>query len=564
MEKRALISLINSTKKLQLLLVEDDAVMRETTIDFLTTFFNHIIWAEDGADGWEKFQKNRVDIVLTDINMPKMNGLELISKIRQHNEDVPIIILSAHTESKYFLESIRYSVDGYLLKPFDVEQFLFLVAKIAKRLQNAQKLLEYQNHLEEMVEQKTRELEYRCMHEFYTDLPNAIMMREDLEKEKFCYMLLLDISNFSAINKEYGREFANSVIRQSARALEGNINKTMRLYKTESDRFMILLKDPSLKKMYDFCRQIVAFFDGHILEIDGYEIKISFNIGADKVREDITQSFVNCEFALERSKLLGSRHFEVYNDDATHFEAEKEALKWLKITRDLIIEEEIIPFFQPIQNIATKKVQKYEVLARGVYKGEIVTPELFIEASEKLGLSTSVTRIVLNKTFEIFKDREEEFSINLTKRDILEDYLFDFLEHKTKKYAIEPSRITFEILENITIEKNATVITNKINKLKDAGYKIAVDDFGVESSNLSRLLEMEFDYIKIDGLFIQKICTSQKKRQITEAIVSLAKTLGIKTVAEYVENEAIYEMIKKAGVDYAQGHYIAKASAELL
>jgi diguanylate cyclase (GGDEF)-like protein len=564
MEKSALLSLTNSTKQLTLLLVEDDAEMRETTREFLGSFFEHIILAVDGEDGLKKFQEHKIDFLVTDINMPNMNGLELISNIRQVQEDLPIIILSAHTESKYFTESIRYSVDGYLLKPFDMEHFLYVLSKIVKRLENARKVEEYQTHLKEMVEQKTRELEHRCMHEYYTNLPNAIMLTEDLRSQAYDYMLLLDIANFSAVNKEYGKEFANRVIQESARALRKNLHKDAKLYKTESDRFVILLRNTQLKDVSSFCQQLISFFDGHLLEIDAYEIKIAFNIGVDEVRQDFEQTLINCEYALERSKVLGSRHFEIATEDLRHLEEEREALKWLKITQQLVLDEKIVPYFQPIVDIKSGKVHHYEVLARGIYEGETVSPKWFLQASEKLGLSTVVTRLMLNKTLEKFADTDVSFAINLSTRDILEDYLFAFLQKKIQKYKIDPKRITFEILESITIENNSTKIVNRINELKSAGYKIAVDDFGVQNSNFSRLLEMEFDYIKIDGVFIRDICTDSKKRDITQAIVNLAKTLKIKTIAEYVENEEIFKMLTECGVDYAQGHYVGTAKAGLV
>lgn len=100
---------------------------------------------------------------------------------------------------------------------------------------------------------------------------------------------------------------------------------------------------------------------------------------------------------------------------------------------------------------------------------------------------------------------------------------------------MDPSRVTFEILENITIAKNSKVIKEQLGSLKERGFLIAIDDFGIENSNFSRLLEIDLDFIKIDGIFIQDLKTNNRNRTITRAIVNLAKTLGIKTVAEYVE-----------------------------
>ena len=133
MQKVELKALIESSIQLNLLVVEDDDTKRDATVEFLSTFFQNIISAVDGKEALEKFHKNDIDLIITDINMPKMNGLELISQIREINSDLPILILSAHTESKYFTESIKYSVDGYLLKPFDVQQFFFILSKIIKR-----------------------------------------------------------------------------------------------------------------------------------------------------------------------------------------------------------------------------------------------------------------------------------------------------------------------------------------------------------------------------------------------------------------------------------------------
>ena len=556
--------MIARTKPLKLLVVEDDAQMREATVAFLDTFFDHIYCANDGVEALELLGNEEIDLILTDINMPRMSGLEFISKLREINCDLPILVLSAYTESSYFLESIKYSVDGYLLKPFDMEQFFLLLLKVVKRLEEKQELLTYQKHLEEMVAQKTKELEHRCLHEYYTDLPNSIMLHDDLMSWKYGYMLLLDMSHFSVINKEYGKEFANHVIIRTARVLEKHIHKNAKLYKTESDRFAILLRESSLKEVYLYCDQIVSFFDNHNIGIDDTELHLTFNIGVDKVRADISDTLINCEYALDKSKELGSRHYEVFSERTTAFKDEKEAVKWLRLTRELIMQEQIEPYFQPIQDLKTGAIVKYEALARGFYEGEVISPYFFVGQAEKLGLSTALTRLMINKTFAFFKDKTQEFSINLTERDLLEGYLIRFLKQKMQQYNIAPERITFEILENITVAKNSKRITQKLNRLREIGFQIAVDDFGIENSNFSRLLEINIDYIKIDGIFIRDLKDNEKNRTITRAIVNLAKTLGIKTVAEYVEDEEIYELIKECGIDYAQGYYVGKPEPQLL
>jgi len=557
-------ALIKRTKRLSVLYVEDSKETREVACEFLEIFFGNIITAVDGEDGWKKYNSQQFDLVLTDIEMPKKNGLELISQIRETNPHIPLLVLSAYSDEKYFLEAIKCGLDAYLLKPFEMDQFISVIFKIVKKLDDEQKLKDYKIKLERLVDEKTREIEYRCYHDYNTDLPNTIMLQDDLASGEYNYVILLDISHFSVLNKEYGKEFAGHVIQRTAFVLGKNIHKNAKLYKIDSDKFVILLKSTFVEEVESYCTQIVSFFDIKKVIVDESELNITFNIGVDKVREDISETLINCEFALDRSKQLGSRHYEIYDEKVSDFRDEKEAISWLRRTRELVCDENITAYFQPIKDIKSGKITKYEVLARGVYKGEIYPPLYFIAPAEKLGLSTSITRLMINKSFAFFENKSVDFSINLTQRDLIDDYLVRFLYEKLKQYNMKASRVTFEILENVTVAKGSEKITQKLNELREMGFKIAVDDFGVENSNFSRLLEINLDFIKIDGIFIKNLKNNTRNIKIIKAIVSLANALDIKTVAEYVESEELYEIVKECGIDYAQGYYVGKPEPELI
>ena len=563
-QKSTLKELISNAKNLTILFVEDDATTREELINFLGTFFPKIISAKDGKEAWEKFNNNDIDLVVTDITLPHLNGIELISLIRSVNATIPLLILSAHTESKYFLESIKYGVDGYLLKPFDLEQFLSVVSKVVYRLDMEQKYAQYNKNLEQMVEEKTYELETKYLYDQRTSLPNATMLKKDLIRKEEGYMILLDISHFSVLNKEYGKDFANEVIKNTAKKLSSNIISNSKLYKVESDRFAYLVDVTTKEEVAFYCNQIVAFFDNENIVVDDVEIHISFCIGADKIRNEVAQTLVNCEYALDKAKEFGSRHFEIYNEKDLDFVDKREAVKWLRLTRELIDNDGIEPYYQPIKDTQTNEIVKYEVLARGVYNTEVTDPIHFLRSAEKLGLLTTITRTIIKKSFAYMRDNNVEFSINLTQKDLIDESFLIYLQNHTKEYAIDPSRVTFEILENITVVKNADAIKEQLSLLREMGFKMAVDDFGVENSNLSRFLDMHFDFIKIDGVFIKDLVTNDKNIKLTKAIVSLAKSLGMKTIAEYVKDEETYNKIKELGVDLAQGFYVGKPSAKLV
>jgi len=563
-QKSTLKELIINAKNLTILFVEDDEITRNELSQFLGTFFPKIISAVDGKEAVEKYNNNKIDLLLTDITLPKLNGMELIAQIRSRDSSIPILVISAHREPSYFLDSIKYGVDGYLLKPFDLEQFLAVVSKVVYRLEIEKKLSQYNKNLELMVEKKTHELENKYFYDNRTGLPNGVMLKTDLLSKREGYMILLDISHFSVLNKEYGKDFANKVLVSVSKKLANNIINNSKLYKVESDRFAYLVDASMKEEVESHCNQIISFFDNDNIVVEDVEIHISFSIGADKIRDDVSETLVNCEYALDKAKEFGSRHFEIFNETDLDFADKKESVKWLRLTRELIENDGIEPYYQPMKDVNTGKIYKYEVLARGVDKGEVINPVYFLKSAEKLGLITTITRTIIKKSFEFFKDNEIEFSINLTEKDLIDESFIMYLENHIYQYQIEPSRVTFEILENITVIKNADTIKEMINTLRSMGFKTAVDDFGVENSNLSRFLDMHFDFIKIDGVFIKDLVTNKKNQMLTKAIVSLAKSLEMKTVAEYVKDAETYELIKDIGVDLAQGYYIGKPSSRIL
>ena len=135
--------IIEYTFPLRLLYVEDNEHARESMMNVLEEFFGDVIIACDGQEGLEGFENNKIDLIITDINMPRLNGLEMIKEIRKTDTDVPILILSAYNESSFFLDSIKLGVDGYLLKPIVISQFMEILKKVTQKLKYKQEAEKY-------------------------------------------------------------------------------------------------------------------------------------------------------------------------------------------------------------------------------------------------------------------------------------------------------------------------------------------------------------------------------------------------------------------------------------
>ncbi len=554
-------------KKYNVLYVEDNREIAEEIAFFFEPRFNNFYSAYDGQEGLEAFKKYRPDFIITDIQMPNMNGIEMIEEIRRIDSEVPIVITTAFNESSYLLKAINLQVDGYIMKPLNIKYLLNRIYKVIEPLELKGELIsknrelgEINQNLDKIVKDKTKELEYVYNHDSLTGLSNFISLGREIETGKYKYLLLLDISNFSFLNKQYGKEFSNTILKKTADKLKENINPKTRLFKTESDRFVILCMEEEEELIEEFSKQLISFFDIRAITIEDVEISINFSMGIAPITGEHFP-IVNAEYALEIGKKIGSRYYHFYDGETESVHKVKENIKWLKITKDMIENDAIVPFYQPISDLKTGEIVKYEVLARGEYEGEFISPYFFIGKAEGLGLLSSITRMMVNKSFDYFKETDICFSINITQRDILDKQLILFLEEKVEKFNINPSRVTFEILENVTIGDQHELVQAQLRSLKVMGFKIAIDDFGVENSNFSRLLDIDFDYIKLDGSFIKGLVDNKKDRIVVAAIVRLADTLGIQTVAEFVENDDIYQIIKECGVNMAQGYHIGRPSA---
>lgn len=190
-----------------------------------------------------------------------------------------------------------------------------------------------------------------------------------------------------------------------------------------------------------------------------------------------------------------------------------------------------------------------------------ISPIHFLGVAKQTRQYASITQTMIYQAFELFKDKDIHFSINLSILDILEPQTTSYILQMLQEYNIG-SRVIFEIVESESID-NFDGITDFIREVKKYNCKIAIDDFGTGYSNFEYLIKMQADYLKIDGSLIKNLNKDKNALLIVSTIVDFSKKLGMKTVAEFVENEEIFEIVKSIGVDYSQGYYFSEAKKEL-
>lgn len=646
--------IIDKCKKISLLYVEDNKDSRISSLQIFEEFFKNITIAKDGKEGLEKFKKNKIDLIITDINMPNMNGLEMISEIKKIDELITILVLSAHNETKYFLESIKLGIDGFMLKPLDIESLLSSLDRVSSNInlkKQNQKYIHFLNQYQEITDKSsivsktdpngiiTYVNDEFCKISGYSKVEllgqnhnivrhpdNASKIYEnlwDVIKNKkqiwqgiiknidkhgksyyvkstikpiidednniieyialridisdimnhkkqlldFVYTLkkplviLMQIEGFIDIENYFGHNLSDELQDEFAKHLhklspvDCNFD---RIYILDEGRFAFAKEIDNINKEPNkIVKQIKTFQEdvhNKKIKINDFDYDLSISISFAYGSEALENAQYGLK-VLEKNK----KSFIIANHLAKkEHDRAAQNINTLQVIKTALSNKKIISYFQPIILNSTQEIIKYESLVRlKEENGKVLTPYFFIDIAKKGKYYTNITSVILDNSFKALELTDKEITMNISAIDIedntIREKIYSLLEiHKDKA-----SRVIFELLEDENV-KNFDIIKEFIVKIKKLGVKIAIDDFGAGYSNFERLLDYQPDILKIDGSLIKNIHKDTSAHLTVKTIVSLAKELGIKTTAEFVENETIYNIVKELGIDYSQGYYFGK------
>ena len=410
-------------------------------------------------------------------------------------------------------------------------------------------------HLEKIAEIKEckRNLLSRYFTDHLTHLPNLYQLRKDLADNDNAGLIVINIDNFKTINNYYGFIVGDYVIEQVALYLLKTMHDK-KVYRLSSVEFALVL-DESLG-FYDLKNYLTHIYnDIKNLTVQYQNINIYIDLTlASCSNSSNADIFSKVAMAL---KYAEEKHlpFWIY-EDRMQFENEYELnLKNSATVREAIDNFRIVPYFQPIVDNRTRKIAKYECLARLIDENEnIIAPAVFIPIAKRLKVYSEVTKVIINKSFEAFENSEYEFTINLSMEDIMSSRIFEFIINKFKN-STASQRVTFELLESEAIQ-DFKRMQRFITEVKRHGAKIAIDDFGSGYSNFAYLTQISVDYIKIDGSLIKKIDVDKNSLLVVETIVEFTKKLHIQTIAEFVHSSTVQNRVKELGIDFSQGFYI--------
>jgi len=544
------------------LLVDDEEDARSQVYNILVLFFGSVLVAKDGAEALEIYKEKRPDLIITDLTMPKMGGLELVKEVREIHRGQMIIVMSAHTEADIIVRAIKSGLDGYILKPIEASQMFEAIEKTATTLKMIKESQTYQETLEIKIDTQEQQLITQLQHDTLTGLPNKDKLDLDFKTNDFNEIILLNIDNFSQINGTYGHEKGDMLLAQITEFLKQMTSGN--LYRGNGDEFFIALESATPKEAYALAQDIKQKVYTKRFSADQASVRITFSMGIVSIdKNDAEIPYSKAQLAITDMRKLHKNVIGHYRKHSGTENYQQQMHEWAHKTKLALDFDLLVPYYQPIINLATGEIEKYECLARILDKNNPISPFFFIEPARIAGMVTDITRRMILKAFEAFSGSEKEFSINITDDDFKEEYLIECLTSHCEEFGIKPKQVVLEVLENIS-DYDAEHAISQINQLKDIGFQIAIDDFGAESSNFARVQKLNIDYLKIDGGFIKDVATNDNSLIIVKTIVFYAKHSGIKTIAEYVHNEATYKIVKELGIDYVQGYYLSEPLKEIL
>jgi diguanylate cyclase (GGDEF)-like protein len=391
-----------------------------------------------------------------------------------------------------------------------------------------------------------------------TKVPNRAKLIEELQSNNLTLeaVCLLNINSFKEVNDFYGHKAGDTILIDVAKLIYEKIaqeGEHIKLYKFPADNYCISnTKENYHEKFIDLIKTIIESVYKKVFLFEQYEIDIRMTAGISFSNKN--NKLITADIALQSAK-KDHKDYLVFYDELDKFREYENNMLWTKKLKSAFINDHIEVYFQPLVNNKTLKVDKYECLVRLIDDGKVVAPFFFLDISKKSNQYTKLTKIVLEKSFQKFQYLPFEFSVNISYEDIENPDFLDFIKGLLSKYNVS-NRVVFEILEDESI-KNYNLLISFVDQVKLLGCKVAIDDFGSGYSNFEHLLKMNIDYLKIDASLIKNIATNENSYKITKTIIEFAKNLNLKTIAEYVENEEIFNIVKDLGADYSQGYFFS-------
>ena len=434
----------------------------------------------------------------------------------------------------------------------------------------------------DMTEKKEAEkrIIWLAEHDPLTDLCNRRRFTDEFEKSlqaaiRYKHnnsLLFLDLDQFKDINDTSGHRAGDELLQSVAKSLQHVTRLSDLVARLGGDEFAILIPESDNEGAEVLAKKIIAELAQIQLSYGTVKHKVSASIGI--VHYPLHDATVHellgfADLAMYKAKADGKGTFHTFSaDDQTKDELETRVF-WKHQIENALENNTFVLHYQPILDIQSNTIKHYEVLIRmrDESTGELRLPGKFIEIAEQVGLIHRIDHYVLQRSMMKLATLQKQgipvkLSINLSGAVIDDPKMLPLIKQFIKKYKVQPEGLIFEVTETAAVS-NLLQAKSLMTAIKALGCQFSLDDFGVGFASFNYMRELPVDIIKIDGIFIKDLDKNSDDQLFVKALVDVAKGLGKKIIAEFVENREILTLLRTYGVDYAQGYHIGRPASNI-
>ena len=423
------------------------------------------------------------------------------------------------------------------------------------------------------VRQLTKQLSYQARHDLLTGLVNRYEFERKLQEaiddsvaqnrtHSFAY---IDLDQFKLVNDSCGHMAGDGLLQQLSNELKAKMRSADTLARLGGDEFAILLMGCTLEKAQLIVDDVLA----QILSCRFHYANKIFSVGASIGLTEISprhpfnlnELFVVADTACYQAKNAGGNRIQQYLPEEIELKIQSQQFELLSRINFSLENNLFVLYMQRIQGLKDSDAH-YEILLRMQGDGEtLFPPGVFLPVAERYKIMPKIDRWVVTKTFSNLAGNKGRFpyifAINLSGQTLSDVGFLAFVLNQLNTNGIDPRQICFEITETVVIS-NLDKARHFIDTLREIGCSFSLDDFGSGLSSFGYLKNLKVDFLKIDGMFVKAIVENKIDRAMVESINNVGHVMGLQTIAEFAENEAVINLLTEIGVDYAQGYGIAK------